>query len=120
MYVEHGLEFNFGEVPIGATCNIRYVDGEAVLASIGTGGISNIITDFYMMEDARYIYIKNTLHKPIDKERAERISKFENLEMISFGNISYVEGIHEFAKIINKNNPECKIIVKGEEFILPD
>ncbi|HZK34997.1 MAG TPA: hypothetical protein VFD33_06780, partial [Bacillota bacterium] len=42
------------------------------------------------------------------------------LEEIHFWDSVNEESLTEFAKIMNKNNPECKIFVEREEFILPE
>jgi hypothetical protein len=72
-----------------------------------------------MMEDVQVINMISFYPRPLDKEKAEKISKFKNLREIYFRESVDEEALTEFAKIMKKNNPECKIFVRDEEFILP-
>ena len=97
---------------------VKYVDGQAVFYRV-FGDITNDTTDLHMMEDVQVINMISFYPRPLDKEKAEKISRFENLREIRFWEPVNEESLTEFAKIINKNNPECKIFVRDEEFILP-
>ena len=102
---------------------VKYVDGQAVFYQVfGNQAfftITNEITDLHMMEDVRVINMRSFYPRPLDIEKAEKISKFKNLREVYFREYVDEEALTEFAKIMNKNNPECKIFVGDEEFILP-
>jgi len=97
---------------------VKYVDGQAVFYRVFSDR-TNDTTDLHMMEDVQVINMISFYPRPLDKEKAEKISKFKNLREIYFRESVDEESLTEFAKIINKNNPECKIFVRDEEFILP-
>ncbi len=103
---------------------VKYVDGQAVFYQVfGSQAlftITNEITDLHMMEDVRVINMRSFYPRLLDKEKAEKISKFKNLREIYFRESVDEEALTEFAKIMKKNNPECKIFVGDEEFVLPD
>ena len=123
--IHNKYELNFGENNRNRLfTQVKYVDGQAVFYQVSNGQefftITNEITDLHMMEDVRVINMRSFYPEPLDKEKAEKISKFKNLREIYFRESVNEESLTEFAKIINKNNPECKIFVGDEEFVLPD
>ena len=97
---------------------VKYVDGQAVFYRVFSDR-TNDTTDLHMMEDVQVINMISFYPRPIDKEKAEKISKFKNFREIYFRESVDEEALTEFAKIMKKNNPECKIFVRDEEFILP-
>jgi hypothetical protein len=97
---------------------VKYVDGQAVFYRVFSDR-TNDTTDLHMMEDVQVINMISFYPRPLDKEKAEKISKFKNLREIYFRESVDEEALTEFAKIMKKNNPECKIFVRDEEFILP-
>jgi hypothetical protein len=100
-------------------CYVKCIEGEAVFYRIFSS-LQNRITSFHMMKDVRAIHMLYGFSSTLDTEKVEKISKFENLEEIYFYESVDEESLTVFAKIINKNNPQCKIFVGGEEFVLPD
>lgn len=122
--IHNKYELNFGENNRNRLfTQVKYVDGQAVFYQVSNGQeyftITNEITDLHMMEDVRVINMRSFYPRPLDKEKAEKISKFKNLREIYFRESVDEEALTEFAKIMKKNNPECKIFVGDEEFILP-
>ncbi|HZJ98958.1 MAG TPA: hypothetical protein VFC79_03075 [Tissierellaceae bacterium] len=118
LYNDYTLRFQRTR-PYALKCKVKYIDGEAVCYDIYNDAFFSI-TDFHIMKDLRLIDTRSGFGKTLDKEKAENISQFENLEEIHFWEPVNEESLTEFAKIMNKNNPECKIFVEREEFILPE
>lgn len=118
-YSRYTLKFQIGKTPIYINCHVTYLGGETFFTYLSSE-TSNNITDFHMMEDVRGIKTLCIFGDYLDKEKVEEISKFEKLEEIHFSRSVDEEKLLEFAKIINKNNPQCKIFVEGGEFVLPD
>ena len=117
LYEEYKIIFNFGGRFTDSTSRVRYIDGQAAFYSIDFSAY-NDITDIYMMEDVRRIRMVLGPSDTIDEERAERISRFKNLEYIIIHEYTDKELPVRFAKIINKNNPDCRIfMVSGGEHI---
>ena len=118
LYNDYTLRFQ-RRGPYALDCAVKYIDGEAVCYHIYNDAFFSI-TDFHIMEDVQVMSMRSFEPGPFDEEKVEKISRFENLREIRFWEPVNEESLTEFAKIINKNNPQCKIFVEGEEFVLPD